>query len=272
MDTRQRTAGTYDLASDTYDDPVLSFWERFGRRTVQRLDIPRGARVLDACCGSGASALPAGERVGPEGSVLGVDLAQNLLSLARAKAADSGLAQVSFRQGDIASLGLPDAAFDAVICVFGIFFLDDMAGGVRELWRMVRPGGVLAVTTWGKGVFGPADGIFWEEVRSERPDLDRAFAPWDRIGDAAALRALLAEGGVPAAATIEMEPGEHPLRETADFWRIVMGSGYRATVEQLDPAARLRLRGKLERRLREDDVRSLGADVVYAAARKPAHG
>ena len=70
---------TYNAAADHYDHPALSFWDRFGRRTVERLPLATGMEVLDVCCGMGGSALPAAERVGPSGHVVAVDLAQNLL-------------------------------------------------------------------------------------------------------------------------------------------------------------------------------------------------
>jgi ubiquinone/menaquinone biosynthesis C-methylase UbiE len=146
---KARAAATYNAAADHYDDPANAFWERFGRRTIERLSLAPGARVLDVCCGSGASALPAAERVGPAGDVLGVDLAGDLLALARAKAAARGLRNAEFRLGDMLDLGVPAASFDAVVCVFGIFFVPDVAAAVRALWRCVRPGGRLAVTTLG---------------------------------------------------------------------------------------------------------------------------
>ena len=83
-------------------------------------------RVLDVCCGAGAATIPAAEAVGASGSVLGVDLAENLLELGRRKAANGGLANVEFRAGDLRDLRLPEATFDAVICAFGIFFVPDM--------------------------------------------------------------------------------------------------------------------------------------------------
>ena len=85
-DAKRKAAATYNAASDFYDHPVNSFWERYGGRTVARVGPNPGARVLDVCCGSGASAIPAAEIVGPNGFVLGVDLAENLIALARAKA------------------------------------------------------------------------------------------------------------------------------------------------------------------------------------------
>src|ERR1700730_8622139 len=77
-DAKARAADGYNAAADRYDDPANLFWQRFGRATVERLRPPLGSRVLDVCCGSGASALPAAEMVGPSGYVLGVDLAENV--------------------------------------------------------------------------------------------------------------------------------------------------------------------------------------------------
>src|SRR5215475_8148753 len=81
-----RAAFTYNAAADFYDASPLGFWDYFGRRTIGLASLPIGSRVLDVCCGAGASALPAAEAVGPKGNVIGVDLATQLLDLARTKA------------------------------------------------------------------------------------------------------------------------------------------------------------------------------------------
>src|SRR6516165_8962784 len=83
---QDRAAFTYNAAADFYDASPLSFWDYFGRRTIQLASLASGSRVLDVCCGAGASALPAAEAVGPTGNAIGVDLATQLLELARAKA------------------------------------------------------------------------------------------------------------------------------------------------------------------------------------------
>ncbi len=150
---KAKAATTYDAASDHFDDEPLGFWGRIGRRTVERLALAPGDNVLDVGCGTGASALPAAQAVGPNGSVIGVDLSARLLDRAREKAKARGLSNVEFRYSDMTSLGYPDRRFDAVVSVFSIFFVPDMEGLFRELWRMVRPGGKLAVTTWGPRIF-----------------------------------------------------------------------------------------------------------------------
>lgn len=264
---KARAAAAYNAAADYFDHPVGSFWHRFGRQTVERLDLRPGESVLDVCSGSGGSALPAAERVGPNGRVIAVDLAERLIALAEAKAQSRGLGNIEFRVADMLALGYPDATFDAVICVFGIFFVPDMTAAVGELWRMVRPGGRLAITTWGPDLFEPANGAFWDAIRQERPDLYRGFNPWDRICEPAGLREMLSAAGVSDAAIIA-EAGRHPLNSPDDWWAIAMGSGYRGTLAQLDPEAFSRVRDRNLARLRESGAKSIETNVVYAVAAK----
>ena len=189
-----RTTATYNSAADYFDAPPLSFWNRFGQKTIDRLSLRAGDRILDVCCGTGASAIPAAKCVGSTGTVLGIDLSENLLDLARTKAQDLGLENIEFQMGDFENLGYKSESFDAIVCVFGIFFVPDMVAAVRELWRMVRPGGKLAITSWGKNVFEPANQVFWKAIETERPDLYKHFTPWERISDPTSLKALLQAG------------------------------------------------------------------------------
>ena len=267
-EAKTRAATTYNAAADAYDLSANSFWERFGRRTIDRLGLSPGARCLDVCCGSGASAIPAAKKVAPHGSVLGVDLAEGLLELARAKAARQGTRNIEFRAGDMLDLGLPAGHFDAVVCVFGIFFIPDMPGAVRELWRMVAPGGVLALTTWGPRFFEPANTAFWDAVGAVRPALYKGFNPWDRISDPAALRAMLEAGGVRNVRVVS-ETGVHSLRSAEDWWAAVLGSGYRGTLEQLEPAEREQVRAANLASIRANGVAAVEANVLYATAIRP---
>jgi ubiquinone/menaquinone biosynthesis C-methylase UbiE len=263
----RRAAATYGAAADHYNLPALSFWDRFGAATVSRLQLAPGHRLLDLCCGAGASALPAARAVGPGGQVLGVDVAAPLLALARRRAADQGLTNIEFRQGDATSTGLPDGSFDAVVCVFGVFFARDMTAFAAEMWRLVRPGGVLAVTTWGPGLFEPGNGIFWEAVAAVAPSLYKAFNPWDEITTPAALAGLLADAGVarPTAASVH---SQHSLSHPEQFWDIVLGSGYRATIEALSQEQRDTVREHVIRELSSAAATAVRTDVVFGTAER----
>jgi ubiquinone/menaquinone biosynthesis C-methylase UbiE len=263
-----RAAFAYNAAADLYDASPLSFWDYFGRRTIELASLPSGSRVLDVCCGAGASALPAAESVGPMGSVIGVDLAKELLALARTKAIQRRLANIEFEIGDMLSLRFPTETFDAVVCVFGIFFVPDMSRAAGELWSRVRPGGKLAVTTWGPNFCEPANNAFWCSIKEVRPDLYKGFNPWDRIDDPAGLREILDEAGV-ASPKIIAENRLHPLKSAEDWWTIVLGSGYRGTIEQLTLAERERVKEANLTFLRDGKISAVETNVLYALATKP---
>jgi ubiquinone/menaquinone biosynthesis C-methylase UbiE len=265
---KAKAAATYDAAADHFDDEPLSFWDKIGRNTVARLGLMSGANVLDVGCGTGASALPAAQAVGPHGSVLGVDLAAGLLDRARRKATSSGFTNVEFRLADMTTLGYPDGRFDAVVSVFSIFFVPDMEGLVRELWRMVRPGGKLAVTTWGPRMFEPAYSRWLLAVKEERPDLHSAFNPWDRITDVASVERLLLDGGV-TNVEVTAEGGLQPLRSAEDWWLIALGSGLRWTIDQMGPEAAARVRADNIAWLSEKNTAGVETNAIYAIGRKP---
>jgi SAM-dependent methyltransferase len=258
----------YGAAADHFGRQAVSFWDRFGAATVQRLPLAAGDTVLDLCCGAGASAIPAARVVGPSGHVLGVDVAAPLLELARAAAIREGLRQVEFRLADATATGLPDQCFDAVVCVFGVFFVPDMTAFVTEMWRLVRPGGVLAVTTWGPGLFEPANSHFWEAVGEVEPSLYKSFNPWDKITTPEAVSALFAGAGT-SVPTVEAVPAEHHLQHPDQFWELVLGSGYRATVDALNPDQRSRVRELVLGALRSGGIASVRTDVVFASAIRP---
>jgi len=230
--------------------------------------LTAGLAVLDLCCGAGASAVPAAYAVGLGGRVLGIDAAEPLLELARGRAAREGLVNIDFRRGDATRTGLPDSCFDAVVCVFGVFFAPDMAAFVAEMWRLVRRGGLLAVTTWGPGWCEPASAVFWECVREVEPSFFKAFNPWDEITTPAALQNLLARGGVEHSAVIAAS-GEHHLAHPDRFWDIVLGSGYRATVDALGQEQRDIVRGCVLGELQSRGVTALRTDVVFGTAQRP---
>ena len=264
----RRAARTYGAASDHYCLPSLSFWDEWGAATVSQLGLTPGDAVLDLCCGAGASAIPAAAAVSPSGRVLGIDLAEPMLELARGRARSAGLSNVEFRQGDGTRTGFSDDSFDAVVCVFGVFFAADMAGFVAEMWRLVRPGGKLAITTWGPGWCEPASSRFWGFVRDVEPSLFRAYNPWDEITTPAALAELFDRADVDRAVT-RAQAREHRLADPADFWDIVLGSGLRGTVDVLSPEQRETVRGRLLESLRAGAVTSVRTDVVFGLASRP---
>jgi SAM-dependent methyltransferase len=114
-----------------------------------------------------------------------------------------------------------------------VFFAADMPAFVAEMWRLLRPGGTLAITTWGPDWCEPASILCWASVRELEPSLFRAFKPWDEIITAPALADMLTRAGIADAAVEATTEARHELERVDDVWEIVLGSGYRATVDAL---------------------------------------
>ncbi len=266
---RLKAAATYNAAADHFDAAPLSFWERHGRRAVELLAPRPGWHVLDVGCGTGASALPAARAVGPEGRVLGIDVAENMLARARAKAAAQDLGNVAFELADMSATGWPDACFDAIIGVFSVFFVPDTEAQVAELWRLLRPGGRLAITVWGPEAFEPGASVFAEEGRRLGFGLDLKARPWQRLTAPEKLRRLLLDGGT-TAPEIHQVADRQPLAKPEDWWTIALGSGFRWEIEQLTPDQRETLRARTSLRLAELGADAMETGAHHAIAAKPA--
>lgn len=138
---------------------VSSAWEKWdawldismgscNRRLVERARLTPGQRVLDLGSGTGYPAIPAALRVGSSGHVTGVDLAEEMLEVARRKADTLGLKNVVFQACDVASLPFEDAGFDSVISRFCLMFLPHLDQALHEIRRVLKPGGTVAAAVW----------------------------------------------------------------------------------------------------------------------------
>ncbi len=116
------------------------------RSIVAALPLRAGDHVLDMACGDGVYSVWLAEQVGPTGSVVGVDIAPAYLEAARERARLSSCATaISFQVGSIDGLPFPDDQFDLVWCAHSLYSLPDPIAALREMRRVVRPGGTVAI-------------------------------------------------------------------------------------------------------------------------------
>ncbi len=150
-DLFRRVAPRYDLLNR-----LLSFrrdvgWRRF---TAAKAELKPGARVLDIATGTGDLAFELARYVGKEGQVVGLDFVEEMLVRARAKAKANGLADVcEFIQGNALDLPFPDGSFDAATIAFGLRNVTDRERCLREMRRVVRPGGRVLVLEFSQPVW-----------------------------------------------------------------------------------------------------------------------
>ena len=214
---------------------------------VERAGVGAGAAVVDIACGTGNAALLAAAR---GARVVGVDGAPRLLAVARERAAALGVG-VELLEGDLAALPVGDGAADIVLSVFGVIFAPDPAGALREIARVLRPGGRAFVTAWIPA--GPIDAMLGAAGRvvarvAPKPP-PRRFA-W---ADSEALAAVARDSGLVLAAT---EPAELPIRAPSPEAYVDAGSEH--------PMA-LAMRPALERAGAAEEARQAMIDVLREA-------
>jgi ubiquinone/menaquinone biosynthesis C-methylase UbiE len=160
----------WDLASDTYE-PLWSAQLAPAQALMLALCAPApGERVLDVACGTGLASFVAAAAVGEAGSVLGVDISRRMVDVATRQAHARGVRNARFERMDAECLDLPDAAFDLAACALGLMYVPEPETALRELRRVLRPGGRVGLAVWGERAncgWSPVFEIVDREVTSE---------------------------------------------------------------------------------------------------------
>lgn len=143
-------------AAEIYDQKfVPALFQQWGAIISDLVAARSGERLLDVACGTGALACAVLERVGDQGTVVGLDPNPDMLSVARRKSA-----RIDWREGRAESLPFPDESFDAVMSQFGLMFFEDRPAAFREMMRVLRPGGRLAVAVCDALEHSPGYAVF----------------------------------------------------------------------------------------------------------------
>jgi demethylmenaquinone methyltransferase / 2-methoxy-6-polyprenyl-1,4-benzoquinol methylase len=159
-----RVAGRYDALNSLM---TAGLHHRWRERAAARTGLRPGDAALDVCCGTGDLALELAKLVAPGGHVVGCDFSEPMLDLAREKTADRAVAGVRFEWADALELPYDGERFDAVTVGFGARNLADLDRGLREMARVLKPGGRAVIL---------------EITQPQRPPLSLFYSLWfDRI-------------------------------------------------------------------------------------------
>lgn len=259
---RQGEVGTrdaFDAAAADFAALGRHLWEPVGADAVSVAVPQPGERVLDACCGTGASAVPSARQVGPGGLVDAVDVSGPMIAELRERAA--GLPQLHVHEADVTSWG--GAGYDLVQSALGIFFFPDMEAGTRHLIGTARSGGRVAFTIWRRGAMDPAGrqlALAVAEATGAEPPGERPKSPGDRINQPDTFAVWLNDLGL---SEVDVAVHERALPMTPEIaWLLVLGSGYRGVLGGLDPDQVARVRDRYLARLDEVGLTELDATTL----------
>ncbi len=200
-------------AADVYDEFfVPSLFQQWAAPVAEAAALSPGQTVLDVACGTGVLAREASARTGTNGSVTGLDVNDGMLAVARRRAP-----HIDWQRGSAEALPFDDGRFDAVISQFGLMFFEDRTGALKQMQRVLRPGGRMAVAVWDSldntpGYAAMADmlrRLFGQEI------ADALYAPYC-LGDTAALLELFSDAAI-ADAECQSHAGEATF-PSLDAW------------------------------------------------------
>lgn len=181
-------------------------WDRFfeqnlaclNHRLVGDARLRAGQHVLDLGSGTGYPALLAAQVVGPQGSVIGIDVAESMLAVAGRKAKTLGLANVTFHADDVTTLPFGAGSFDAVTSRFCLMFLPHIPKAAAEIARVLKPGGWLAAAVWSTPDKNPSLLIPMDAIQSfiDVPQPDQNAPGIFRLAQPGDLAAMLQQAGL----------------------------------------------------------------------------
>jgi SAM-dependent methyltransferase len=187
-------------------------------RLLELTDPQPGERVLELACGPGSVGLLAAERVGPSGEVVLSDVTSAMTAVAAERACARGFTNVATREIDLNGIDEPDGAYDVVLCREGFMFAREPAETARQIARILRPGGRVAVSVWGRRDRNPWLGLVFDAVTAQTgrqvppPGAPCPFA----LGDPDRLAGALADGGLSGVGVSQHAMTVHD--RSADAW------------------------------------------------------
>ncbi|MFT3765029.1 MAG: methyltransferase domain-containing protein [Minicystis sp.] len=146
MDTKEALSEAYDRSATAYDQTAGGIYLRALWSLLPYANVAPLPAILDIGCGTGINLLEMARVLGPCRKLVGVDLSPGMLSVARRKAVSAGL-PAAFMIGDAEALELPDSSFDLVVCNSAYHWFPDRARAIKEMSRVLKPGGQLILTT-----------------------------------------------------------------------------------------------------------------------------
>lgn len=137
-------------ASQRWRKPSAAMGREMTVAVVRAARVEPNMRVLDVACGTGEPAISIAIQLNGTGEVVATDISSGPLEVGEGRAKERGLTNIRFQQGDVHRLPFDDASFDRITCRLGVMFFSDLPRALREMRRVLRPGGMTVLLAWGK--------------------------------------------------------------------------------------------------------------------------
>lgn len=176
----ERVYRVFEKISRQYDrmNSIISFRQhiRWRKDAMKRLNVKRGTTCLDVCCGTADWTIALSEATGPDGKVIGLDFSERMLEVGSEKLQRQNIKNARLIHGNAMNLPFPDASFDYVTIGFGLRNVPDVEQVIREMYRVLKPGGVVACLDTSHPVIFGFKHLYYFYFRHIMPLLGKIFA------------------------------------------------------------------------------------------------
>jgi ubiquinone/menaquinone biosynthesis C-methylase UbiE len=257
---------TFNNVADVYDSKELRFFTDSAKYLASIIPLRGHESVIDIATGTGNAALAVASHV-PRGNVTGIDFSGGMLEQARKKAFAANIKNTEFIEMDMQSIDFPPATFDAAICAFGIFFVEDMDTLLSRIVKIIKPGGVIAICNFHESYFNPLRTMMADRLAQYNVPMPQQA--WINIATETGCRKLFENAGI-TDIRVEHKNMGYFLADENEWWNVIWNAGFRMRVSQLKPVDLERFRQehlKEVSALKSQDGLWLDIGVLYTTGR-----
>jgi SAM-dependent methyltransferase len=259
--------GPWNLVAAGYDEEFFGQVPGFVDEAIATLALSPGQSVLDVATGPGTAAVRLARHAG---RVVAIDFAESMLERLRGHLTREGITNVELRAMDGQALEFGEASFDAAVSMFGIFLFADRSRALRELHRVVRPGGRVVSTSWATFDKNTALGSGIEALRAALPDLPRPAGPLPTQNPDLCASEFIVAGFRDVSARIVEFPVQ--CASAAAYWRSFERAGapivlLKKKLGDAFPAAAERIQAELRARLGDAPFELTASSIFVSGVR-----
>ncbi|MDH3976183.1 MAG: class I SAM-dependent methyltransferase [Deltaproteobacteria bacterium] len=215
------TIPPWDAVAGGYAETTMKVFERYNEKALELAELTDKCRILDVACGPGTLALAAADKVH---SVHAIDFSRSMIAIFRETVKDKGLGNIEIRCGDAQDLPFDDESFDVAFSMFGLMFFPDRTKGYSEIYRTLKPGGKVIISSWAPISQSPAMQTMFGAVRAIKPEMPEPQTDVESLENPEFFGKELESAGFK---DVEIHPVtmDFPVNSIDEFWRdMVRGS------------------------------------------------
>ncbi len=204
----------WNLVAAGYAETTMQMFEQYAEAAIAAANLKQGDAVLDVACGPGTVALKCADRAG---SVHGIDFSQAMLDCFAERIEREGHRHIDIRCGDAQQLPYADNTFDAAFSLFGLMFFPDRLKGFREIYRTLKPGGRVAVTSWAPVDMSPAMITMFGALKAMKPEIPEPQRAIDTLENPELFEQEMRDAGF-RDVEVRKLTGAFPVESIDGFW------------------------------------------------------